>query len=229
MPKGQAGQKRAGALLQKQQAEMQFPLYCPICNKGCGSASGLAIHQASDNHLTKQQRPGDAQPTNVAGSDVDAWEHANGPPLPDADAADAAPAAAQQPQLPPQPQQQPPPPQPHQQPQRQQLPIRRDTPPAAVRLPVGLLRHIRRPSGPPDSVPPDVEISGLAAWLAARLSYTQKRLSPLLAAMSTSAGNTLLQLLRDPRFKPADAWTSMVAFLADINKDHVSDCCNHPL
>lgn len=77
--------------------------------------------------------------------------------------------------------------------------------------------------------PPDVEISGSAARLAARLSYTQKRLSPLLAAMSTSVGNTLLQLLRDPRFKPADAWTSMVAFLADINKDHVSDCCNHPL
>jgi len=179
-----------------------------------------AGHQASDSHLTKQQRPGDAQPTNVAGSDVDAWEDANGPPLPDADPADAAPAAAQQPQ-------QPPPPQPQQQPQRQQL--QRDTPPAAVRLPGGLLRHIRRPSGPPDSVPPDVEIRGSAARLAARLSYTQKRLSPLLAAMSTSVGNTLLQLLRDPRFKPADAWTSMVAFLADINKDHVSDCCNHPL
>jgi len=147
----QAGQKRAGALLQKQRAERQFPFYCPICNKGCESASGLAKQQASDSHLTKQQRPGDAQPTNVAGSDVDAWEDANGPPLPDADPADAAPAAAQQPQLPPQPQQQPPPPQPQQHSQRQQL--QRDTPPAAVRLPGGPLRHIRRPSGPPDSVP----------------------------------------------------------------------------
>ncbi len=69
--------------------------------------------------------------------------------------------------------------------------------------------------------PPDAELSGSAARLAARLSLTQRMMAPILATMSKESGDALVMLLHNKHFDAAHAWRSMDGFLADLKLDHV--------
>jgi hypothetical protein len=77
--------------------------------------------------------------------------------------------------------------------------------PAGIRLPAGLLHHIQQATQPQQLLPPDPEISGPAArLLAARLTWSQRQLAPILAGLPNEVGDALLRTLHDPRFRAED-------------------------
>ena len=81
--------------------------------------------------------------------------------------------------------------------------------PTGVKLPAGPICDIQQATQqqrlqPQLLLPPDVEISGSAARLAARLTWSQRQLAPFLAALPDEEGETLLRTLHDPRSRVDD-------------------------
>lgn len=96
--------------------------------------------------------------------------------------------------------------------------------PPRIRLRQGPLRPLKSGnSGQRAPQTPDVPLSGSAARLAARLTFSQKLLAPVLASMSRSAGNAVLKVLCHERFIVSEiGWGDMDAFCTDLNADRVT-------